>query len=141
MIAPGVALLLGFGATAARGEEPSPLVAVAAVAPPIQVLTFPGQTRGWYDSEIYARVSGYVAGRSVDIGDPVKKGQLLATIDTPDLDAELASAQAQLQASEDEVKLIKVDTEFAATTYQLGRDRRMLATVPGRGCIAFELLI
>jgi hypothetical protein len=95
-IAPAVALSLCACAMAAPGEEPLPLeITTAALAPPIQALTFPGRTRGWYDSAIYARVSGYVADWFVDIGDLVKKGQLLATIEAPDLDSRLASARAE----------------------------------------------
>src|ERR1700722_20891113 len=45
-------------------------------------LTLPGETAAWYESTIYARVSGYVAKWYVDIGDHVKAGQVLALIDT-----------------------------------------------------------
>ena len=62
-------------------------------------LTLPGETAAWYESTIYARVDGYVGQWNVDIGDHVKKGQVLATIETPDLDAQLAAAQAKLKAS------------------------------------------
>jgi multidrug efflux pump subunit AcrA (membrane-fusion protein) len=47
----------------------------------------------------------------------VKKDQVLATIDTPELDAQLKAAQAQLKASEAEVKVKEADVEFAKTTY------------------------
>jgi len=105
-------------ATAARSEE-APQVEVMQVdlAPPTQVLTLPGETQGWYSSTIYARVSGYVATWIVDIGDRVKKDEVLATIDTPELDAQLEAAQAQLTASEAEVKVKEADADFAKTTY------------------------
>ena len=54
----------------------------------------------------------------VDIGDRVKKDQVLATIDTPELDAQLEAAQAQLKASEAEVKVKEADADFAKTTYE-----------------------
>jgi RND family efflux transporter MFP subunit len=82
-----------------------------------QALVLPGETRGWYSSTIYARVTGYVAKWLVDIGDNVKKDQVMAIIDTPDLDAQLQAAQAQLVASEAEAKVKESDTEFAKTTY------------------------
>ena len=105
-------------ATAARSEEPPPVeVTLVDVAPPTQVLTLPGETRGWYNSTIYARVSGYVASWLVDIGDRVKKDQILATVDTPELDAQLEAAQAQLTASEAEVKVKEAEADFAKTTY------------------------
>jgi len=50
-----------------------------------QGLTLPGQTAAWYSSTIYARVNGYVGKWVVDIGDHVRKGELLATIETPEL--------------------------------------------------------
>ena len=82
-----------------------------------QTLVLPGETRGWYSSTIYARVTGYVARWLVDIGDSVKKDQVMAIIDTPDLDAQLDAAQAQLTASEAEAKVKESDAEFAKTTY------------------------
>ncbi|MGD0532535.1 MAG: efflux RND transporter periplasmic adaptor subunit [Methyloceanibacter sp.] len=106
-------------ATAARAEQPPPVnVVKVQFAPPRQVLTLPGETRGWHSSIIYARVSGYLAKWLVDIGDRVKTGQVLATIDTPELDAELEAAKAQLNASEAEVKVKEADAEFAKTTYE-----------------------
>jgi RND family efflux transporter MFP subunit len=82
-----------------------------------QALVLPGETRGWYSSTIYARVTGYVARWLVDIGDSVKKDQVMAIIDTPDLDAQLDAAQAQLNAAEAEAKVKESDAEFAKTTY------------------------
>ena len=56
-------------------------------------LTLPGETAVWYESLIYARVSGYVGTWSADIGDHVEMGQVLATIDTPELDADFLAAR------------------------------------------------
>jgi RND family efflux transporter MFP subunit len=106
-------------ATAARSEEAPPVeVMQVDLAPPTETLTLPGETQGWYSSTIYARVSGYVAKWIVDIGDRVKKDQVLATIDTPELDAQFEAAQAQLTASEAEVKVKEADAEFAKTTFE-----------------------
>ena len=58
----------------------------------------------------------------VDIGDHVKKGQVLATIETPELDAELAAARAQLKASEAQVVARKAEAEFSKTTNERWRD-------------------
>jgi multidrug efflux pump subunit AcrA (membrane-fusion protein) len=65
---------------------------------------------------IYARVNGYVAKWIADIGDRVKKDQVLAMIDTPELDAQFEAGQAQLKASEAEVKVKEADVDFAKTT-------------------------
>jgi len=85
-------------------------------------LTLPGETAAWYESTIYARVSGYVAKWYVDIGDHVKSGQELALIDTPELDAELLAAKAKLQVSQAQVKVKEADAVFAASTYARWRD-------------------
>jgi RND family efflux transporter MFP subunit len=85
-------------------------------------LTLPGETAAWYQSTIYARVSGYVAKWYVDIGDHVKSGQLLASIDTPELDAELLAAKAKLQVSQAQVKVRQADAAFASSTYARWRD-------------------
>ncbi len=63
-------------------------------------LVLPGNVEAFYEASIYARVSGYLAGWSQDIGAHVHAGQVLATIDTPDLDEELAQAQADLATSQ-----------------------------------------
>jgi RND family efflux transporter MFP subunit len=105
--------------TAAKAEEAPPVEVIKVdLAPPTQKLTLPGETRGWHSSTIYARVSGYVQKWIADIGDKVKKDQVLATIDTPELDAQLEAAQAQLKASEAEVTVKEADAEFAKTTFE-----------------------
>jgi RND family efflux transporter MFP subunit len=102
---------------ASRVQQAPPVEVVnVEAASASQALVLPGETRGWYSSTIYARVTGYVAKWLVDIGDSVKKDQVMAIIDTPDLDAQLQAAQAQLQASEAEAKVKESDTEFAKTT-------------------------
>ena len=71
------------------------LVVAKADAAPAN-LTLPAQLQAFENAPIRARVSGYLKDWKVDIGAPVKKGQLLAEIDTPDLDQQLASAKADL---------------------------------------------
>jgi RND family efflux transporter MFP subunit len=83
-----------------------------------RALVLPGETAAWYTSTIYARVNGYVGQWFVDIGDHVKKRQVLATIETPELDAELNAAKAKLTASEAQVLVKQAQLEFAMTTYQ-----------------------
>ena len=87
-----------------------------------QRFSLPGQTAAWHASTIYARVSGYVDKWFVDIGDHVHSGQVLALIETPELDAELAGAQAQLKAAEAQVLVRKAQADFAKTTYDRWRD-------------------
>ncbi|HMA52300.1 MAG TPA: efflux RND transporter periplasmic adaptor subunit [Magnetospirillaceae bacterium] len=85
-------------------------------------LTLPGQTAAWYESTIYARVQGYVGAWSADIGDHVQKGQVLATIETPELDADLVAAKAKLRASQAELQRRQAMADFADTTYARWRD-------------------
>jgi multidrug efflux pump subunit AcrA (membrane-fusion protein) len=63
-------------------------------------LTVPGTTSALTVAYVYARANGYLRQRFVDIGDHVKKGQLLAMIDAPDLDAQVAQAREQLRQAE-----------------------------------------
>ena len=109
--------------TAALAGAPA-VVEVAAVRPAAEGpgLTLPGETHGWYESTIYARVDGYVAKWNVDIGDHVSKGQVLADIETPELDAQLAAAQAKLKAAQADVRVREAEAEFARTTYVRWRD-------------------
>ena len=59
-------------------------------------LNLPGDVEAFYEAPIYARVSGYVHAWFQDIGAHVKAGQVLAVIDTPDLDQQLMQAEADL---------------------------------------------
>jgi RND family efflux transporter MFP subunit len=101
---------------------PAVIVVPAGKAPAVEHLALPGETGAWHESTIYARVNGYVGKWFVDIGDHVRKGQVLATIETPDLDSELAASQAKLKASEADVKVREAEAAFAKTTYERWRD-------------------
>ncbi|MDR3425702.1 MAG: efflux RND transporter periplasmic adaptor subunit [Alphaproteobacteria bacterium] len=105
-------------ATAAMSAAPAVDVVTVRDAPPSFSLTLPGETAAWYESVIYARVDGYVAKWNVDIGDHVQKGQVLATLETPDLDAQLAASVAKLQAAKAQVTVKQADADFAKTTYE-----------------------
>jgi RND family efflux transporter MFP subunit len=110
-------------ATAAAFDAPPPVdVVTARSASQGQDLVLPGQTAAWFETTIYARVNGYVGKWSADIGDHVKKGQVLATIETPELDAELSASRAQLKASEAEVSARQAEAEFSKTTNERWRD-------------------
>ena len=110
------------GADAAYSSAPPVDVITAQPASVGQDLVLPGQTAAWYETTIYARVNGYVAKWLVDIGDHVKKGQVLAIIETPELDAELSAARAQLKASEAQVSARQAEAEFSKTTNERWRD-------------------
>jgi len=65
---------------------------------PTDNITLPGTIEGWYEAPIYARVEGYVKAWYKDYGDTVKKGDVLAELNTPDLDAEYRQAIADLES-------------------------------------------
>jgi RND family efflux transporter MFP subunit len=68
-------------------------------------IALPGSTSAFNDTPIYARTSGYVKRWYVDIGARVRKGQLLATIETPELDQQLQQARADLENAEANLQL------------------------------------
>src|SRR6201993_4757053 len=84
-------------AAADTKELAIPTVAVVspAVTTPNSGLNLPAEVKPWQEASIYARVNGYLKDWQVDIGAHVDKDQLLAEIDTPDLDQQLAQAQSQ----------------------------------------------
>lgn len=71
------------------------VVAAQAQDAPVD-LTLPGETQPFDSANIYARATGYISERKVDIGSRVKAGDLLVHIAAPDLDQQLAQANAQL---------------------------------------------
>jgi RND family efflux transporter MFP subunit len=79
-------------------------------------MSLPGTTQAIQDSIIYARTSGYLAGRHADIGDRVRAGQLLAEVASPEIDQQLRQAQADLLQSEKNLDLQKASLELAGTT-------------------------
>lgn len=68
--------------------------------PTSRVLTLPGDLNAWYQAPIFAQVSGYVRMWFRDYGATVRKGDLLAEIETPDLDQQLEQARAQLAVAQ-----------------------------------------
>ncbi len=73
-----------------------------------------------YETTLFARTTGYLSERRVDIGDRVEAGQLLATISAPDVDDQLAQAQANLVQAQANLKLNEANYEPAKIL--LGRD-------------------
>jgi RND family efflux transporter MFP subunit len=70
------------------------------VAPGSEALVLPGSVQANYEAPIYARTNGYLRIWHTDIGTPVKKGQLLAEIESPEVDQQLSQAQADLATAE-----------------------------------------
>src|ERR1700681_4035878 len=89
---------------------------------PQQQVVLPGDIHAWYEAPLYARVNGYLKNWYFDFGAQVKKGQVLAEIDTPEIDAQLAAAKAKLNAASAAVKVRDAEAQFAKTTYARWRD-------------------
>ena len=79
---------------------PSVIAIPPSAGAPVDNFVLPGNVSAYTDSPIYARTSGYLTRWYYDIGAKVKKGALLADIATPELDQQLAQAQADLATSE-----------------------------------------
>jgi RND family efflux transporter MFP subunit len=132
-VALGVAVIVVITGLNGRAHETSqtktwttaeaiPAVTVVSPMPEAgaQSLVLPGNLQAFYNAPIYSRVSGYVHTWLADIGAQVKTGQLLATIETPELDQQLIQARADLESA-------KANMQLAATTAQrwtrlLGQD-------------------
>jgi RND family efflux transporter MFP subunit len=124
LIAAGVALILAAWGIASRLiarvalEHEAASAAIATVTtvkpdrgPSTDQLVLPGSVQAFYEAPIYARTSGYLKTWYTDIGSNVKKGQLLAEIDTPEVDQQLHQAQADLATAQANYDLARITTE------------------------------
>lgn len=91
-----------------RMSVPTVLVIQPEKGSPSVALTLPGTVQAYVQSTVYAQVTGYLKRWLVDIGTPVKEGDLLAEIETPELDQQLAAAQAAQVQSQASVDLAQI---------------------------------
>jgi HlyD family secretion protein len=82
-------------------------------------LSLPGNTEAFDSAILYARATGYIAERDVDIGDRVHAGDLLAKIAAPDLDQQLAQASEQLAAADAQKQQSRANVEQSRSSAQL----------------------
>jgi RND family efflux transporter MFP subunit len=106
------------GATAAQNRDFVANVRVAAVQnnSSFATVTLPATTTAFEAANIFARTSGYVEKRHVDIGDRVKAGALLAEITAPELDHQIAQAQATLTQDQATLQQTQASRELAQVT-------------------------
>jgi len=125
----GAAVFAVAGALAAKGlieraqsaravtqwtnQQATPTVALAKLVHggAVAAVVLPGTIQAYYKAAIYARVSGYLKSWTADIGTPVKAGQVLATIDTPDLDQQVAQGRADLATATANANLAAVTAQ------------------------------
>jgi RND family efflux transporter MFP subunit len=98
-----------------EATEAQSIVTVATVNPQpltgLSDLILPGNLQANYEAPIYARTSGYLKRWLVDIGTPVKAGQLLGEIESPEVDSQLRQAQADLVTAQANQKIASVTAE------------------------------
>ena len=126
-----VALVIFFGirsrvnaeATVTRATHEAAIPVITVVHPvtgaPSQEIALPGNTVAFIDAPIYARTNGYLKRWYFDIGSPVKKGQLLAEIETPEVDQQLQQARADLETAQANYNIAKITAsrwEFLVST-------------------------
>lgn len=90
-----------------------------------RALSLPGSIQPLEETTIYARASGYVRKWNADIGDKVKEGDILAELDTPELDQQIDQARADLTKAEAGVVQAQANVAFARQ--QLERAKNMVA--------------
>src|SRR5580704_9794710 len=108
----------------ARDFVPSVLTAPVRASPATASVFWPGSTLAFNSADIFARASGYIFTRKVDIGDRVKQGDLLAELAVPELDDQISQNEAtrnQLQAALDQAQ---ANLKLAQVTWD--RDRPLV---------------
>jgi len=113
-------------ATAERHADFVPNLRVATVkaSDSTMLVTLPGTTSAFTQANIFARASGYIDKRNVDIGDHVKEGQLLAQITAPELDHQIAQAEATLGQTEAALRQNQANADLSSATWQ--RDKPLV---------------
>jgi RND family efflux transporter MFP subunit len=91
----------------------APTVTVAPARPgaPVDTFVLPGNVTAYTDAPIYARTEGYLVRWYYDIGSKVQKGALLATIDTPELDRQVAQAESELASAQANANIARIQAE------------------------------
>jgi RND family efflux transporter MFP subunit len=92
-------------------EHPTVNVFIARRATAPRDLLLPAALQAFNDTAIHARASGYLGKWMVDIGDQVKAGQVLAKIDSPEIDQELRQARANLDVATANMNLARITAE------------------------------
>src|SRR5260370_13603186 len=112
-----ITLVLRLGERRALAKETEVLAVPSVIAiqpkpePPQEELVLPSSLEAYTESPIYARTNGYLAHWYKDIGSGVQKGQLLADIETPEIDQELMQARAARNQAEAQLSLAKTSSE------------------------------
>jgi RND family efflux transporter MFP subunit len=120
---------LDAAATQAASQPPRVTVAIAKRMAPTAERILPGNSLPLMEATLYARATGYVSKRLVDIGDRVKAGQLLLEISAPDIDDQLEQAKANLELSKADLKKAQANAKLAQVIVERYRDLAKTNTV------------
>jgi RND family efflux transporter MFP subunit len=108
----------------ARDFVPSLRVATVEASPDTVSITLPGTTAAFATANIYARATGYIAKRNVDIGDRVKNGELLADLAVPELDDQISQNESTLNQLKSARDQAEANQTLAQVTW--GRDEPLV---------------
>jgi RND family efflux transporter MFP subunit len=117
---------LEAGAKSAENALPRVQVVTPKLLSNDGAVNLPGSIKPLQEAVLYSRANGYVRDWKADIGDKVKEDQLLAEIETPELDQELAQARAQLAQAEAGIAQATANHNFAKTS--LDRYQKLVAS-------------
>jgi RND family efflux transporter MFP subunit len=116
-----VAMAVGFLSRTKAAADLQQATAAAAIATvdvvypkagaPTEDLVLPGNTQAFTDAPLFVRTNGYVKSWHVDIGTQVKKGQLLAEIETPEVDQQLHQARADLRTAQANLRQAEITAD------------------------------
>lgn len=115
LIVVGILTRVHAEAALARTARQDAVLSVAVTTPmqgaAAQEITLPANTQAFIDTPIYARTSGYLSKWYADIGTHVHSGQLLAEIDTPELDQQVRQAQSDLATAQSNQQIAQITAE------------------------------
>jgi RND family efflux transporter MFP subunit len=107
-----------------RHFAPAVLVVPVEASPGVISVNLPGTTAAFAAANIYARATGYINKRDVDIGDQVKRGELLAELAVPELDEQISQNEATLDQLKAAVQRAEANAKLSQATW--GRDKPLL---------------
>jgi RND family efflux transporter MFP subunit len=111
-------------AEARRDFVPSVRTAEVRASDPFRVANWPGTTEAFEQANIYARASGYISKRNVDIGSRVKAGDLLVEITAPEVEHQIAQAEGTLTQLRANLEQAKANRDLAQVTWD--RDSKLV---------------
>ena len=116
-------VLPALGLMSCKGKSSESVPAPTALVSPVtrgdlsSTLTVAGEFQPYQEVDLHAKVSGYIRHINVDIGDQVRVGQTIATLEVPELVAQVVGAQAEVRHSQSEISRAQSDVALAEASY------------------------